>query len=55
MKAELDRNPYPSGTKISDAELAAVGVRHHNFHGEWNYDIHPQTRTTLAKYGNVIL
>ena len=54
MKAELDRNPYPTGTKISDAELAAVGVRNHNFHGEWNYDIRPQTETTLAKYGNVI-
>ena len=48
VKAELDRNPYPTGTKISDAELAAVGVRNHHFHGEWNYDIRPQTRTTLA-------
>jgi len=46
VKAELDRNPYPKGIKISDAELAAVGVRGHKFHGEWNYDIVPRHTTT---------
>jgi transposase-like protein len=46
VKAELDRNAYPKGIKITDAELAAVGVTGHKFHGEWNYDIQPKQRVT---------
>jgi len=48
VQAELDRSPYPKGIKISDAELAAVGVHGHKFHGEWNYDIQPQQRVTTT-------
>ena len=48
VKAELDSNPYPRGIKVTDTELAAVRIRPHRFHGEWNYDIRPQTGTTLA-------
>jgi transposase len=39
VHAELDRRSYPTGTKVSDAELAAVPVVPHAFHGEWNYTI----------------
>jgi hypothetical protein len=39
VHAELDRGSYPTGTKVSDAELAAVPVVPHDFHGEWNYTI----------------
>ena len=46
VKAELDRNLYPKGIKISNAELAVVGVTGHKFHGEWNYDIQPKRRVT---------
>ena len=46
VKAELDRNIYPKGIKVSASELAAVGTRSHKFHGEWNYDIAPRNRTT---------
>ena len=30
---------YPTGVKISDAELAAVPLTPHEWHGDWNYTI----------------
>jgi hypothetical protein len=39
VRAELDRRSYPTGTKIADNELAAVDLKPHKFHGEWNYTI----------------
>ncbi|MHB1772466.1 MAG: ISAzo13-like element transposase-related protein, partial [Acidimicrobiales bacterium] len=30
---------YEKGIKVSDAELAAVPLRPHQFHGDWNYTI----------------
>lgn len=42
VRAELDENKYPKGRKISDAELAAVNLVRHSFHGDWNYTISPQ-------------
>ena len=41
VQAELDSNPYPTGIKVTDEELAAVKVRPAKFHGEWNYTIRP--------------
>jgi hypothetical protein len=29
----------PTGVKVSDKELAALPLRPHEFHGEWNYTI----------------
>ncbi|MGH9043196.1 MAG: ISAzo13 family transposase [Acidimicrobiia bacterium] len=48
VQAELDRGVYPKGIKVSDAELAAAGVRPHKFHGEWNYDLRPQPKITTT-------
>ena len=41
VRAELDANKYPKGVKITDAQLAAVKLTPHAFHGEWNYTISP--------------
>jgi hypothetical protein len=41
VHAELDRHSYPLGVKLSDQELAAVPLRRHAWHGEWNYTILP--------------
>jgi hypothetical protein len=41
VRAELDRGPYPLGTKVRDQELAAVPRVRHAFHGEWNYTLDP--------------
>jgi hypothetical protein len=42
VRAELDTNTYPAGIKISDAEMAALAIYRHNFHGEWNYTLRPR-------------
>ena len=39
IQAEADRNVYETGAKVTDAELAAVPLTAHDFHGEWNYTI----------------
>jgi hypothetical protein len=44
IRAELDQRPYPTGTKVSNAELQRVQLKPHKFHGDWNYTISP-TRT----------
>jgi Rhodopirellula transposase DDE domain len=41
VKAELDTNTYPKGIKVTDEELAAVEIKRHAFHGDWNYTISP--------------
>jgi hypothetical protein len=41
VRAELDGGRYPLGVKVPDEELAAVPLSRHEFHGEWNYTIHP--------------
>ena len=49
VRAELDRGAYPTGVKVSDAELAAVPLTRHDWHGEWNYTITgPRTPTAAA-------
>jgi hypothetical protein len=39
VRAELDQGSYPLGVKVSDRELAAVPLRRHDWHGEWNYTV----------------
>jgi hypothetical protein len=40
--AALDSTPYRTKKHVSDEDLAAVQIRPDNFHGEWNYSIHPR-------------
>lgn len=42
VKARLDTNTYPTGMGVADAEMAALPLTRHTFHGEWNYALHPQ-------------
>ena len=39
VRAELDRDKYPTGVEVTDEQIAALSLRRHAFHGEWNYDI----------------
>jgi hypothetical protein len=41
VRAALDQSAYPLGVKVSDRELAAVPLRRHDWHGEWNYTVLP--------------
>jgi hypothetical protein len=42
VHCELDRTLYPKGITVSDAEFAAINITRADFHGDWNYTIHPQ-------------
>ncbi len=42
IQAAHDPNWYPTGVTISNAELAAVPLNPHDWHGEWNYTINAQ-------------
>jgi Rhodopirellula transposase DDE domain len=42
IKAELDENAYPTGSKVSDEALAAMRLKKDKFHGDWNYTILPR-------------
>jgi hypothetical protein len=44
VRAELDEKKYPKGVKVSNAQLAAVNLIRHAFHGDWNYTIAPRRR-----------
>ncbi len=39
--ARLDTNTYQTKLRPPDAEINAVNLTRDNFHGEWNYVIHP--------------
>jgi hypothetical protein len=41
IKCTIDPNTYPAGVKVSDADMAALNLTPHKFHGEWNYTIAP--------------
>lgn len=45
VKAELDTDEYPLHLKVPDEEMAAVRLKPHSFHGEWNYTISPRKKT----------
>jgi len=40
VQAGLDDNSYPTGVKVSNAQMAALPVSRHPFHGDWNYTLH---------------
>ena len=45
VQADLDTSSYPTGIKIPNRDMKALidtGIlQRHDFHGEWNYTIHP--------------
>jgi Rhodopirellula transposase DDE domain len=42
VRCEIDSNTYPAGVKVTDAEMDAITIHRHEFHGDWNYTISPQ-------------
>jgi hypothetical protein len=45
VRCKLDQNTYPAGIKVSDAEIDALNISRHDFHGDWNYTINPKPVT----------
>ena len=46
IRAELDRGKYPTGIKITDAQLASLNLKPESFHGDWNYTVLPARKKT---------
>lgn len=44
---KLDRRKYPTGRKITNAEMKQVNMKRDKFHGEWNYVIKPKQPSGL--------
>jgi Rhodopirellula transposase DDE domain/Helix-turn-helix of DDE superfamily endonuclease len=43
VHAALDNTGYDTGVQISDAQVAALPITRHRFHGDWNYTLGPHT------------
>lgn len=41
VHAELDTGHYATGVSISDRQMAGLPINHHDWHGDWNYTLHP--------------
>jgi hypothetical protein len=41
IESKLDDNAYPTGIEINDEQLAALNIKPHKFHGNWNYTLSP--------------
>lgn len=52
VHAHLDTGYYPEGLKITKAQVEALPLTAHRFHGDWNYTVRPAhsatTRTTAS-------
>ncbi len=48
VHAELDTSAYDTGVKISDAQMGALPLTRHDWHGDWNYTLLPRTTTRPA-------
>ena len=45
VRAQLDRGSYPTGVKISKRDMATLNIERDDFHGDWNYTLHPSRDT----------
>ncbi len=36
VDARLDEGSYPTGVKVGNAQMAALPISRHPFHGDWN-------------------
>lgn len=43
VSCRLDRRRYPIGREVSAEEWAGINLHPDHFHGDWNYEIRPQT------------
>ncbi len=43
--ARLDETEYAKGIKVSKAQMDAISLHRHKFHGDWNYTITPSPTT----------
>jgi transposase len=49
IQATLDAGLYPTGVKVSDAEMTSLQIERSSFHGDWNYMILPHRHPRLKR------
>jgi transposase len=42
VRADLDPGTYETGIQVSDAHMGALPLARHDWHGDWNYTLHPR-------------
>ena len=42
VRAGLDPGSYDTGIKVSDEQMAGLPLDRHDWHGDWNYTLHPE-------------
>jgi len=42
VKVKLDKRKYPTGAKVTNAQMKALSIQRDDFHGDWNYELHPR-------------
>ena len=42
IRAELDRNHYPTGQPVTEQQMESLSLKRDGFHGEWNYMVLPR-------------
>ena len=47
MKAELDTNPYETGSNVSEKAMEGINLTRDECHGAWNYQISPSIKARL--------
>jgi hypothetical protein len=48
VQARLDDGSYPTGAQVTTAQMAALPISRHPFHGDWNYTLHPAAGHTAG-------
>ena len=52
VHAQLDTDSYPTGIQVTDQEIAALPIRRHHFHGDWNYTVLPRPARQTPAVGS---
>jgi hypothetical protein len=47
VRAGLDTGSYPSGVTVSDEQMATLPLDRHDWHGDWNYTLRPESPAPL--------
>lgn len=51
VAAELDTDTYETGVRISDGQMDALPLARHDWHGDWNYTLHPEAYPQIPVTG----
>jgi hypothetical protein len=46
VRCQLDPNSYPTKIKLTNHQKESIPITRHEFHGDWNYTIHPKNNRT---------